>query len=50
MNFLLSPEIQLKMLETMYQYPGTHAWKQAPASAWEQDPTRSMWPRHTRSG
>ncbi len=38
MNLLLSPEIQLKMLETMYQYPGTEVWKQAPASAWEKIP------------
>lgn len=38
MNLLLSPEIQLKMLETMYQYPGTDVWKQAPASAWEKIP------------
>ncbi len=37
-NVLLSPTVQLKMLETMYQYPGTSAWKQAPASAWEKIP------------
>ena len=39
MNFLISPAAQLKMLETMYQYPGTDAWKQAPASAWTKIPT-----------
>lgn len=38
MNELLSPEVQLHMLETMYQYPGTDAWKKAPASAWEKIP------------
>jgi putative spermidine/putrescine transport system substrate-binding protein len=38
MNLLLSSEIQLKMLETMYQYPGTDAWKHAPASVWEKIP------------
>ena len=37
-NVLLSPAVQLKMLETMYQYPGTSAWQQAPASAWEKIP------------
>ncbi len=37
-NELLSPEVQLHMLETMYQYPATDAWKQAPASAWEKIP------------
>ncbi|MEO9189316.1 MAG: extracellular solute-binding protein [Acetobacteraceae bacterium] len=37
-NLLLSPEVQLAMLETMYQYPGTDAWKQAPPSAWEKIP------------
>jgi len=37
-NVLLSPAVQLKMLETMYQYPGTSAWKQAPASAWDKIP------------
>jgi putative spermidine/putrescine transport system substrate-binding protein len=37
-NLLLSPEVQLHMLETMYQYPGTNAWKQAPASVWEKIP------------
>lgn len=37
-NELLSPEVQLHMLLTMYQYPGTDAWKQAPASAWEKIP------------
>lgn len=31
-NFLLSPQIQLKMLKTMYEYPGTNAWRQAPKS------------------
>ncbi len=33
-NLLLSDEVQLKMLETMYEYPGTDAWHKAPASAW----------------
>jgi len=37
-NVLLSPAVQLKMLPTMYQYPGTSAWQQAPASAWEKIP------------
>ena len=37
-NLLLSPEVQLEMLETMYQYPGTDAWKNAPASAWQKIP------------
>ncbi|MGA9866083.1 MAG: extracellular solute-binding protein [Acetobacteraceae bacterium] len=37
-NLLLSSEVQLEMLGTMYQYPGTDAWKQAPASAWEKIP------------
>ena len=31
---LLADEVQLHMLEAMYQYPGTDAWKQAPASVW----------------
>jgi len=34
-NLLLSNEVQLHMLETMYQYPATSAWKQAPASVWD---------------
>lgn len=34
-NLLLSDEVQLHMLETMYQYPGTDAWKKAPASVWD---------------
>ena len=34
-NFLLSDEVQLHMLETMYQYPGTNVWKKAPATVWE---------------
>jgi putative spermidine/putrescine transport system substrate-binding protein len=33
-NLLLSDEVQLHMLETMYEYPGTEAWRKAPASAW----------------
>lgn len=37
-NTLISDEVQLHMLETMYQYPGTNAWKKAPASAWEKIP------------
>ncbi len=37
-NLLLSAPIQLHMLETMYQYPATNAWKQAPASVWEKIP------------
>jgi putative spermidine/putrescine transport system substrate-binding protein len=37
-NVLLSPAVQVKMLETMYQYPGTSAWQQAPASAWDKIP------------
>lgn len=38
-NVLLSDQLQLKMLEAMYQYPGTEAWKKAPASAWAKIPT-----------
>ena len=34
-DFLLSDEVQLHLLETMYQYPGTDAWKRAPATVWE---------------
>ncbi len=34
-DFLLSDEVQLHMLETMYQYPGTEIWKKAPATVWE---------------
>ena len=34
-DLLLSDEVQLHMLETMYQYPGTNVWKQAPAKVWE---------------
>ncbi len=34
-NLLLSDEVQLHMLETMYQYPGTDVWKKAPAQVWE---------------
>ena len=34
-DLLLSDEVQLHMLETMYQYPGTNAWKKAPAKVWE---------------
>jgi hypothetical protein len=30
-NLLLSDEVQLHVLETMYQYPGTNAWQKAPA-------------------
>jgi len=33
-NVLLSDEVQLHMLEMMYQYPGTDAWRKAPASVW----------------
>ena len=39
MNVLISPAIQLKMLETMYEYPGTDVWRQAPASVWTKIPT-----------
>ena len=34
-DVLLSDEVQLHMLETMYQYPGTDAWKKAPAKVWD---------------
>ena len=34
-DLLLSDEVQLHMLETMYQYPGTDAWQKAPASVWQ---------------
>ena len=37
-NALISPEVQLHMLETMYEYPGTNAWRKAPASAWQKIP------------
>jgi putative spermidine/putrescine transport system substrate-binding protein len=37
-NFLLSPAIQIKMLETMYEYPGTSAWRQAPKEVWTKIP------------
>jgi putative spermidine/putrescine transport system substrate-binding protein len=33
-DVLLSDEVQLKMLETMYQYPGTNAWRKAPKAVW----------------
>jgi putative spermidine/putrescine transport system substrate-binding protein len=33
-NLLLSDEVQLHMLEAMYQYPGTDAWRKAPATVW----------------
>jgi putative spermidine/putrescine transport system substrate-binding protein len=31
-NFMLSKSTQLDMLHTMYEYPGTNYWKDAPAS------------------
>ncbi|HEY6434930.1 MAG TPA: extracellular solute-binding protein [Acetobacteraceae bacterium] len=34
-NLLLSDEVQLHMLEAMYQYPGTEVWKKAPATVWD---------------
>lgn len=34
-NLLLSDEVQLHMLETMFQYPATDAWKKAPAKVWD---------------
>lgn len=34
-NLLLSDELQLHLLEAMYQYPGTDVWKKAPAKVWE---------------
>jgi hypothetical protein len=34
-DFLLSDEVQLHMLTTMYQYPGTEVWKKAPTSVWD---------------
>jgi putative spermidine/putrescine transport system substrate-binding protein len=34
-NLLLSDEVQLKMLETMYEYPGTSAWEKAPPAVWQ---------------
>jgi putative spermidine/putrescine transport system substrate-binding protein len=33
-DLLLSDEVQLHMLQTMYQYPGTDAWQKAPATVW----------------
>ncbi len=37
-NYLLSPAVQLQMLETMYEYPGTSAWTKAPAWIWKKIP------------
>lgn len=37
-NFLISPHVQLQMLETMYEYPGTSAWTKAPAWVWKKIP------------
>jgi putative spermidine/putrescine transport system substrate-binding protein len=34
-NLLLSDDVQIHMLETMYEYPGTNAWKKAPAAVWQ---------------
>jgi putative spermidine/putrescine transport system substrate-binding protein len=34
-NLLLSDEVQLHMLMTMYEYPSTSAWEKAPASIWD---------------
>ncbi len=34
-NLLLSDEVQTHMLETMYEYPGTTAWKQASPAVWK---------------
>ncbi len=39
MNVAISDKVQLKMLETMYEYPGTNAWRKAPASVWTKIPT-----------
>jgi putative spermidine/putrescine transport system substrate-binding protein len=34
-DLMLSDEVQLHMLETMYEYPGTEAWQKAPATVWD---------------
>jgi putative spermidine/putrescine transport system substrate-binding protein len=34
-NLLLSDAVQIHMLETMYEYPGTNAWKKAPPAVWK---------------
>lgn len=37
-NVLLSPAVQNQMLETMYEYPGTDAWKTADPKVWNKIP------------
>ena len=37
-NVLLSPAVQNKMLEVMYEYPGTSAWKTANPKVWKKIP------------
>lgn len=38
LNYMLSDEVQLNLLTQMYQYPGTDAWKRAPADAYKKIP------------
>ncbi len=37
-NVLLSPAVQNQMLEVMYEYPGTDAWKTADPKVWNKIP------------
>ena len=37
-NFLLSDEIQLQLISTMWQYPGTEIWDKVPEHVWENIP------------
>ncbi len=37
-NFLLSDEIQLQLITTMWQYPGTEIWDKVPEHVWENIP------------
>jgi len=46
MNVLLSDAIQIKMLETMYEYPGTSAWRKAPSAVWKKIPTVEAAEKH----
>ncbi len=38
-NVLLSPAVQNHMLEVMYEYPGTTAWRSANPEVWKKIPT-----------
>jgi putative spermidine/putrescine transport system substrate-binding protein len=37
-NYLLSPKVQIDMVTTMYEYPGTNSWKDAPKEVWDKIP------------